>query len=323
MSVTQYPSPDALQVVSDTVASANIAYTTPANLKPGIYRVTCISSTVSNVAFYGTDNAHLVTATTASGTVDVVVGAAVARLVYWLNTGSNIVVNIERLAIKLPTGTASGTLETITTSQTYSGTGYGIVLAVGGGGGGGGGHSANPGSAGGGGGTGGLRVGGTTLTGMVITIAAGGNAGARGTPATAGGAGGATTAGNQTANGGNGGLAGGGGYNVAGSGGTGGTPSGVSGGTGNNVVGNGQVTAAASVAPVRNDTTGSGGGGNIGAWTAQGSGIGTGGIPNATNQNGNAATGYGAGGGSGLGNSVNNGNAGAGSPGVVYILKFS
>jgi hypothetical protein len=323
MSVTQYPSPDALQVVSDTVASANTAYTTPANLKPGIYRVTCISTTVANVAFYGTDNAHLVTATTSSGTVDVVVGAAVAKLVYWINTGSNVVVNIERLAIKLPTGTASGTLETITTSQTYSGSGYGIVLAVGGGGGGGGGWSANPGSAGGGGGSGGLRVGGTTLSGMVITIGAGGNAGARGTPATAGGAGGATTAGNQTANGGGGGSPGGGGYNVAGAGGAGGTPSGVAGGTGNNLVGNGGVTLAASVAPIRNDTTGGGAGGNIAGWVAQGSGIGTGGIPNGTNANGNAATGYGAGGGAGLGNVTTAGNAGAGSPGVVYILKFS
>jgi hypothetical protein len=125
---------------SITAATANTMYASPLSLEPAIYTVTCTSTTVAKVYFYSSLTNLVTTATTVSGTVTIQIGSTVDRVRLWTDTGSNIVVTITKVAAALTNG-FSGTLDTITSSGTYTGTsasGYGYAVLVGGGGGGGG-----------------------------------------------------------------------------------------------------------------------------------------------------------------------------------------
>lgn len=349
MGIQTFPAVAASSFDAFTVSAAlaDTLYQASGDFIAAIYRVSCVDTTVATVAFIS--GATVITeVTTTSGVVDVNLASDADKVIYNTDTGTDVLITVTRLAQALPVG-ASGTLDTVTSSGNYAGVGVGAIVAVGGGGGGGGGYSADlyTNGGGGGGGSGGVDVSGiVTLNGtLAITIGAAGNAGtggSSGTGQTAGNAGGATSAGAVVAaNGGGGGGAGSagnsGGANVSGAAGAAGSPGGGAGAAGSfTVFGNasspGVSYVSSAMLPVSNDTTGGAGGGggnsdnNTGPTNGKGSGIGTGGNGgNLPAGAGNAGTGYGAGGGgggaAGIGGS-NSGAGGAGTPGVVYVVRF-
>jgi hypothetical protein len=305
MSINVFPEPStsSISAYNVTATSANTLYSFANTvITYGVYRITCVSSTVSTIYFFNGDTL-LTTAVTASGTVDVSLASAPTKIAFSTNTGSSVLITFTFLASPV-SSSVSGTVDTITASQTYNQTGPAFVVIVGGGGGGGGTNSTYGGYRGGGGGSGGVRSAFYTLTGSTsVTIGATGNKSGSGN---AGNSGGATTFGNLTSNGGGGGDA----YE---GGGAGGTPGGAEGGKYNYSAG--QESAASSYPFVVSGTTGSGSKG--GDSRTYGSGIGTSG-PGGTN--GGDATGYGSGGGGG-GNGSANSTGGNGRPGVVYVLR--
>ena len=318
MAATVFPLPVTTiseKTFTTTVPSSATPYVATVSMSPGVYRITCVSSTITTVGFFS-GNTLIATALTASGTVDVTVASAVTRLSITTNTGSNIAVTVTFQSAPIVISGVSGTLTTITSSGTYTTQGIAFAVAVGGGGGGG--QSGAQGS-GGGGGSGGVASGLVGGNGNItVTIGAGGE------PTLGGGT---TTIGTLTATGGGAGQS-----NASAAGGTGGTagsPGGGVGGAGSHGGSNNATAGAASAAPdytfVKTGTTGAGGGGGYSAvangGTGGGSGgIGTGGTGSGT-QNSNTATsgtGYGAGGGGG--SRIINNAAGSGSQGVVYLI---
>ena len=230
----------------------------------GMYSITCNSSIITYVKFIAADGSEIIQVNTTSGSVALALATEATSVRFWYTGGTgNQSINITRVG-SLPIDnvfSSSTTVETLTTSGTYTGTstsGYAYVVAVGGGGGGGSGnHNCCP-SGAGGGGSGGLAGGHVALTGSVpYTIGAPGTGAA--CCSAAGGDGGATTIGNVTANGGQGGRGSSGGTGAAG--GTGGTPGGATGGSANDAYsGNaGTVSAESLLAFVVEGTTGSGG----------------------------------------------------------------
>jgi hypothetical protein len=294
-----------------TADSANTIYLATASLSVGTYTITCVSSTIARVTFLN-GNAEIVTANTASGTVTVNLATPATGISYLTNTGTSVVISITLTGSPITATAPSGTLETITTSQTpYTRTGKAYVVVVGAGGNGGGG-SANGGYSGGGGGSGGVSSSYMQLTGNInIVIGAISATNVRGS-------GGATSIGALTVNGGGPG-------DTQNGGGSAGSPGG--GGGGNGAQGNsGQNGGGASTASAYNfavsGTTGGGGGGSAGGnGSGAGSGIGTGGSGrNNTNGSGfNNANGYGAG---GAGSWPGNNQYPTGTPGVVYVVYF-
>ena len=293
---------------SVTATSANTLYTGTQALSAGIYTITCASTCVAEVQFMNGQTLSG-SAYTASGTVTVNVGTSATAVRYWADTAGTVI-TFTLVANAVTGGTISGTLDTITSSTTYTSTstsGYAYVVVVGGGGGGSscsGYNNSNYGTAGGGGGTGGVASGLVQLTGSVTaTIGTGGSASGSGSynAGNTGTAGGASSFGGVTANGGAPGNAGVSGGN--GGGGAGGTPRG---GTGD---------AVSQLAEFAFVTSGYTGGGRYGYNSSPiGSGIGTGGYYGAVN-----ATGYGAG---GAGSGGQNGAVGNGSGGVIYVFRF-
>lgn len=305
--------PSGINASSLTIPSANTIYQSSISLDAAIYTITCVSGTVATVEFFSGAGTYITTGVTSSGTVTVNLASAADRVRIWTNTGSNIIVTITKIAASLSDNMPSGTLDTITSSGTYTGTstsGFGYAMVVGGGGGGGGGS----GNRGGGGGASGSICGKVVaLTGsMSVTIGNGGTGGT--TPgasgqAGSGGTGGSTIFGGMTAVGGNGGA---GGSNDAQNGAGGASTTG-SGGTYNLASSAGDSANNAGI-PNR----GVGGSPTNIPYPFFGQGtIGTGGA-GVSNAAGNAGTGRGAGGSGGNGGFV----GGAGTAGVVYVLKF-
>ena len=287
-------------------ASANTVYSTSSlSLSPGIYTVTCVNTTNATVTFWG-GTSVLTTVTTASGTITANLAAECTKITYFTSTGSSIEVSVQRTGNAL-TYSASGTLETLTNTQTYAGTGYAYVVAVGAGGGG----SPAGGNANTGGGSGGVYGFQTYLNGSTsVTIGTGGthvnNNGIANT-------GGSTVFGNVTVNGGTGGKV----YGFRNTDSQGGTPGG---GAGGGQAGNGVASSPSPYNFLVAGTTGGGAGSNNSFNDRQmgaGSGIGTGGNGGAGSNAPTNANGYGAGG--GAGGYSNNGTDGT--SGVVYVLK--
>lgn len=330
MTITVFPEvvssssgPDAYSI---TAASPNVLYGAALSLQPAIYRITCTSTTVAKVEFLSSAGTSIAIATTANGTLDYNLATACDRVRVWTDTGSNIVVTITTLANAL-NNNLSGSLDTVNSSGTYTGTsssGYAYVAVFGGGGGGGGGqYLGYPNGGyytfgGGGGASGGFASQIVQLTGNIpVTIGSFGNGG------TAGGAngnsGGSTSFGNITVSGGGGGFSNSG-YN----GGAGGTAptGGVAGGGGavfNDGGGGGGTLSITPYTFIKTGSTGGGGGGGNSAGSGGGDGsIGTGGTGGRPNDwTGKAANGKAAGGGGGA-----SGSGGAGTAGVVYVLKY-
>lgn len=308
-----------------SATSANTLYSSAITLKAGVYTITCASTTVASLDFYS-GTTYIGSTQTVSGTVSYNLASDATRIAYYTNTGSNITIGILQTGNPVTTA-VSGTLDTLTSSTTYTQTGNtGLAYVVVVGGGGGGGSATSSYSCGGGGGSGGVQSSTYALTGSIsVTIGAGGNGSS--TSAT-GNAGGATIFGNLTSNGGGGGSSFNSGGNDQASGGAPGSPGGAYGGSSGQFVGSPGGAQSASTASAYNfvvsGTTGGGGGGKWGpgvsnGWaggSGSGSGIGTGGN-GSTNTAGGAGNGYGSGGGGGCSGY----SGGAGKPGVVYIVR--
>jgi hypothetical protein len=340
MANTVFPiaSTSSLNAKAATIASPNTYVKLAQTFSASVWSITCPSSTNASVTFYDSEGSIITRATTSSGSISVNLASDAAYAIVYTNTGSNVVVTFTQTALPLVSNSASfsGTLDTITSSGTYtpaSGAGPAYVLCFGGGGGGGGsGYAA---SGGGGGGAGGLWAGFYTLPSSVsATIGSFGNGGGpAGGAANAGNAGGTSVFGNVQATGGRagiGGSAGAGGLTGVGSG-TGagsnlndfGTNTAITSG-GNGVTNAGTANAGAVLSsPVQSVKSGSTGGGGAGAGSGTasngaGSGIGAGGNSPGSGASGNAATGFAAGGGGGSGGDS---NGGRGSAGVIYVFR--
>jgi hypothetical protein len=304
MSITIFPEPStsSISAYNVTATSPNIFYSFDNTvITAGVYRFTCVSSTIATIYFYN-GSTLLTTAVTSSGTVDVNLSTAPTKVAFFTDTGSSILITFTFLASPL-SSSANGTVDTLTTSQTYTQIGPALVVVVGGGGAGGGTNSTYGGYRGGGGASGGVQSSPYTLTGNTpVTIGSAGN----GTLGNSGNDGGATIFGNLTSNGGGGG-------NPYEGNGTAGTPGG---GNGGQYSANATASVASAYNFVISGTTGGGGKGQGGS--GAGSGIGTGG--NGGNTTGGSATGKGAGGGGGFNNSGQT-TGGPGSPGVVYVIR--
>lgn len=281
-----------------TATSPNVLYRTSVSLSAGIYSVTCVSTTIAKVTFYN-GTTPLTTATTVTGSTTINLGQSATSILYWVDTGTDINISMTLTGTPLASG-VSGTLDTITASGTYTGTGYGFALVVSGGQRGYSGWTYSGYAAGGAGGSSGGVVGpfAVTLTGsMSVTVGAAGIG-------SDGALGGSSTFAGQTAT-------------------CGGTGSGA-GGPGNNQ-GTRPGSASSNGVPVINGTTGGGGGGlgslngNAGAGGGNGV-IGTGGN-GGSNTAGYNGSGYGAGGGGG-GAGPGYGPGGA-TQGVVYVIRFT
>jgi hypothetical protein len=295
MGVNVFPTPTAATVFTNnrlTVATANTVQTPNITLTPGVYTISCVSSTVTTIEFYSNNGTRITGAVTSSGTVTVNLATTVDKCILWTNTGSNIVVSIDRVA-NILTSSASGTLDTISATGTYTGTsasGLAYAVVIGGGGGG----SPQGGTAGNAAGIGEKLV---ALTGsMPVTIGDGGTATL---------AGGSSSFGGITATGGGGSGSGsgsstGGFYNQSGGG-----PSGRTGGT-----------RPAAVYTITGIASAAGGGGGNDAQVYQ-PGNGLSGTPG-------GGGGIGAGGGSGGSqiSGVGGGGGGTGGAGRVYVLRF-
>jgi hypothetical protein len=278
-----------------TAASAFVVYEGIQTFDPAIYTITCASATITNIQFLSNTSTLITSGVTASGTISINLASTADRIRLWTNTGSNVVVTITKTASAL-TNQFSGTLDTITSSTTYTQTstsGFAYFLMGGGGGGAG---SANQQYGGGsGGGSGGFRSGIVALTGsMPIVIGAFGALRS---------AGGSTTFAGLTCTGGGGGADGGGNA----TGGAGGTPDGSAGGG----------------TPAGGSPYGSGGGGggitSPFTFITNGTTFGIGGNGGGESTN-TSAGGLSAGGGGGASSKGYTGQPGG--AGVVYILRF-
>jgi hypothetical protein len=290
---------------SSTVATANLQYKAVQSLSAGIYTITTTSTgSQATITFYGSTGASFATATTSSGTLTYNLASPASGYYIQIDTGSNIIVSLALTGNSVTGTQLSGTLDTITTSGTYNQTGLLYVLACAGGAGGAGGGAGGAGGAGGSIASGFVVANGPTT----VTIGAAGNGG---TANTVGNSGGQTSFGNLVVApfaGGPGGGAGGNNTRNA-NGGLGTVVSGsITNGTNAGGTGGGANNTGSNI-PGRVGGFGTGGTGGDGAQGAPGNA-----------QAGGAASGYGAGGGgAGLGNTAQAG--GAGTAGVIYVLR--
>ena len=300
MAIQVFPTPSAVAdayTITATTANVLYAFTTP--LEVGVYTITCPTTVVTKVYFYNGAATSFADVSTASGTVDYNLATQPTEVALFTSAGTNVPVTFTYKAEPITTVT-SGTLDTLTNTQTYTQTGPVFAIIVGGGGGGAGNRQANIGGYdGSGGASGGVQGIEAYLTGSTtVTIGAAGNGGT----AASGNAGGATTFGNTTSNGGGGGSP----YGASS---TAGTPGGAS---------NGSTSTASIYTFVVSGTTG--GGGSGGSGLGRGSGIGTGGN-GGNNNNANAGSGFGSGGGGARDNANADAVGKAGTPGVVYVVR--
>ena len=277
--------------------------------KSGVYTISCTTSTIATVTFQV--GSVFTNAATSSGTVTFNLASDADAVYVSINTGTDIVVSITKTAESIPGAALSGTLDTITSTGTYSTTGSLYVVCIGGGAGGGQGQSSNS-YPGGGGGSGGIDSGfvyTTSSTAVTVGAVAAGNAEPQNT-------GGTTSFGAFfSATGGQSGRNG----DYAGAGGTGGSPNGSNGTSGNE---NGGDTGASTNSQIVIGTeTQNVSGGTGGAKSSGNSGTpgGNGGKGATASVAATAATGYGSGGGGG--SSPDNRNGSAGTAGVIYVLR--
>ena len=100
------------------VPSLDVAKTATVNFTPGVYVITCVSSTNATVIFYDSSLNVITTATTVSGTVTVNLGTTATKILCSINTGSNINVNFTVSGATV--ATTSGTLDTVSASGSYT-----------------------------------------------------------------------------------------------------------------------------------------------------------------------------------------------------------
>lgn len=298
ISVFPAPSTSSVSAVAAVPGASAKQYNITRNFSSGIYVITVSDSTEAIVEF-GNSTASVLQASTTSGTVTVSLASDCTYAIITLKTSSSASVQINQTASTLVSTEISGTLDTITSSGTYSQTGKLYVLCIGGGGGG-----AGTGTDVAEGGTFAIPVGKLVYTSSATTVTIG-----------AGGTGG-IGANNSSADGGTGGTTSFGAF-LSSTGGAGGRW-----GYFNSTAGlaNNYYTTIKSGTTSGGQTAGNASNASKSAPTA--GGIGTGGLAGTSgSRNGIAATGYGSGGGGGFGASTGTATGGAGSPGVIYVLR--
>lgn len=300
---------------------------------------TCQSDRSFSIIAYSSSNTSVGSISTVAGTASLALSAAASYLLVTMSTGTNGVLIVKDIS-NLNGTAAAGTLDTITSSSTYNGTGiaYGIVIGGGGAGGTGGGNqfgNSNQYGEGSGGGAGGGTVFGPVAinTATSVTVGAGGNVNGTSTSFVNNNAtdransGGTTSFGAYSANGGQGGMAGnngtGRGIGDRSAGGTGTVTGGFGAGSFNSR-GDTNAGLTSSGSNIISPSPTWGGGGYSSGGGASGN-VGIGGAPNSNNDGTNPtnASGYGAGGGGGrnVSNSLNQVGQ-TGRQGVVYIYRF-
>jgi len=296
----------AASTLQNTFYAANntTTYSAAVDLAPAIYSVTCTSSTIANVIFADASGAVIASGATTSGTVSFNLATTAKSIKYFINTGSNIQINVQATGAAVTYG-ASGTLQTITTSQTLDFTGGAFAVCVQAGyhgtqwDGGEGNRSL--------GGRSGSLIGGiVSVTANVTSVTVGAAPGGHTSI-------GSLTTANAGATYGNGGQSFSYGY---------GDDSGSTVGSASSSIATLGYSVVLPNTP--NATTGGGGGGGYNSGRAGGgSGIGTGGNGGAgSGGGGGAGSGYGSGGGGGSVGWAGRGAGGAGAQGVVYLVKF-
>jgi hypothetical protein len=362
MAISVFPAPSTSSAGAKSFIATSAAFPYQANfaVAAGTYEISFAGGgTVTIILFNG--DTYVNTYSSLSTTNTFSVASPGDSIIYFTSTATNASIVMTLTAETV--ASVSGTIENITTSSTYSNTGYAYCVLLGGGGGGGGsGGSFNRyggfTAQGTGGGSGYAAFGLVTLTSNMAVVI--GQLGTGASPGGSGGTGGTTTFAGLTAAGGTGGS-------VAGSYGAAGGAGGAAGGTADNSAssragGNGSVFTPGYGVPVTASmptTTGSGGGGGAGnskfigryspsqpgyeGGTGGAGTVGTGGnggaggsfaggdsSPTQQGQTGFAGTGYGSGGGGAGGRNYQGptlpGSAkggGNGGPGVVRLLKFA
>jgi hypothetical protein len=312
MPISVFPevTPSSVSGQTFKVPVKNASYKVTGTFTAGVYTITCVSSTIAKVTFYyGTT---FTSTSTSGGTVSFNLATDATAVYVQIDTGTDVLVNITKTSNSIPGAEVSGTLDTITTTSTYTQTGPLYVVAIGGGGGGGKGSIGNYGGAGGG--SGAINWGFFhTTSSTSVTIGAAGAA-ATSTSDTMTFAGTTTFGSLLSAEGGQRG----GSPNNSNSGGRGGIPNG-SAGSGATESSSDNTTAT----PVLiNGTTFNIGGGTAGAVNGSSGtpgGNGGKGAATASAAVAIAPTGYGGGGGGGASGAYANGTAGG--PGVVYVIR--
>lgn len=324
MAVSQFPPKSSSSVFYVDATATNTVYAQNLNLSAAIYTVSCISSSTAIVDFWASDNSLITSVTTVSGTTTANLTGPCSRITYRVTSGTNVRIAIQLTGSFVGSGT-TGTLDTVTSSGTYTPAAPGIakVVIIGGGAGGfNGGQSGQYGvvNGGAGGGSGYANILDMQLTGNAISVTLGAGG-------AAGGAGGTTTFTGFTAAGGSGSTGGsnggaGGGIDVNG------YPYGGGGGGANGSPGSGVSIALLSPYVV---STGGGGGfaANVNTTTSGGPG-GGGGIYGGGGGGGSSAGNFtysrgGGGGGGGVAGTSASGNltGGTGGAGRVFILRWA
>jgi len=298
-------SPSAFAV---TIATANVPQTVVKDISTGVYTISVSPTSSTATVQFVSGSTWIGQTITSSGSITYNLATA-ADKVYIQSSVASDVVTINLVASAPANSAISGTLDTITTSGTYTQTGLLWVLAIGGGSSG---NNEGYGYAyGGGAGATAMFYGNVTSSTSVTIGAAGvGRTGDIGNP------GGTTSFGSYAIAGGGGGANGyQGGIATAGN-------VLITGATGATSYGFRGATTLNYFRGIKDGTYGGGGAGyNNGTgnsgYVGGGSGIGTGGSGGFNGANGGAATGYGSGG----GGAISPGTGGNGSPGVVYVLR--
>lgn len=321
-----------------TTSQQYIAY----DADPGVYLITCATSSISYVSFYNANGEYVTGGQTASGSLQLSLPSSATRLQF-RSSVNNTVVSILYLGNYSSNAVGSLSVYTSSTSMTLNSGESMHVVAIGAGGGGGPGQ----GGGGGGGGSGFVSTTNTIITNpgnYVITVGSGGVAQPGGS-SSPGGSGGSTTFGNiLNAAGGNGGQVGGSNITNNGLGGNGAA----NGGKGNNAMNlgsnsggsGGSFAISSRIFPPEYPGYVGGGGGAVN-WSASndgrpggngGSGLpgysgggSGGGVGNGFNDGGgNSGSSGGPGcGGGGCASSQNNKQSGAGGNGVVVVMRWT
>ena len=160
-----------------TAVANYTGYVSNTDFGAGVYTITTSPSNYqANVSFWN-NNTKIVSAVTVNGTVTVNLATPANKVYFYTTDGTNVVIGFNLTGSNLTPNSPSGTVDTISTTSTYTTSGLVYVVALGAGASGGGGATYNSGyyATTGGGSAGGLVEGWINLTNNTsVTIGTGG-----------------------------------------------------------------------------------------------------------------------------------------------------